>query len=267
MAFLRRMFSAPAARPTVDVQLQLTAFVDLRDDASLQVVGEAYRQQNVALAQPPGPGRLPPGLPAPPPGQYKAVLLTESTNTHDRNAIMVLLWAGATWTHVGYLAREVAASYQPFFRHLEAKAAAGYKPGVACDAALIPERDGTGVVLHLGSPGECAADMATSGKPTPDHPWVGKLIAFTGEYATTIYGVPLDRHAQALVARWAGCEVVPRVTKKVQALIVADDGQVTGNLQKARDYGIPTAREPDFLAGVGIAPEAIGRASGRWAHG
>ena len=62
----------------------------------------------------------------------------------------------------------------------------------------------------------------------------------------------MDRRGQLLVARWAGCEVLPRMSKKVQALIVADPNEVTGNFQKARDYGIPIVLEPDFLVGIGI---------------
>lgn len=269
MAFLRRLLGGTAApsRRAEDVQLQITPFVDVRDDASVQVVGEAYRRQNVALARPPGPDQLPPGMPAPPAGQYKALLMTEPTNPYDANAIMVRLWAGHTWVQVGYLAREMAAAYQPFFRHLTSRAAAGYTPAVACDAAVIPERGGAGVVLHLGTPGECAADMATTGSPTPDHPWTGKAVAFTGQSATTLYGVPVDRHAQVILARWAGCGVLPRLTKKAHALIVADDTEVTGNLTRAEEYGVPFVSEADFLAGIGIPPESIGRVSGRWVHG
>lgn len=154
--------------------------------------------------------------------------------------------------------------YQPLFRHL---ARDGKLPAVACDAALTPERGGIGVVLHLGTPGECIAELITDDRSPADHPWAGKTIAFTGRGRTTIAGVALDRYAQVMLARWAGCEVLPRLTKKAGALIAADPDEVTTNFQKARDYGVPIVQEPDFLRTIGIPAETVDRESGRWARG
>jgi hypothetical protein len=89
---------------------------------------------------------------------------------------------------------------------------------------------------------------------------------FTGQSRTTITGVLIDRHAELMLARWAGCEVLPRMSKKAQALIVADPSEMTGNVQKAREYGTPIVQEPDFLLGIGLPAEAIGRDEGRWAR-
>ncbi len=269
MSILRRLFSGGATRPGQTRQLRVTVtfFQQVRDDAVVQVVGEAYRQSSVALARPPGPGQLPPGLPPPPPGLYKALLVTEPTNQYDRNAIAVYLWSGGTYSMVGYLARRTAADYQPVFRHLSSHTEAG-PPAISCDAAIIDERGGQGVVLHLGTPGECAAELVTEDRrPAPQHPWMGQAITFTGQLATTIYGVPLDRFAQAMLARWAGCDVLPRVTKKTDAVVVADPNEATANLQKANEYRIPIVQEPDFLSKIGLESEAIGRVSGRWTRG
>jgi hypothetical protein len=260
MGFLRRFFGPP------ELALHVTYFKRIRDDASLQVVGEAYRQELVLQARPPGPDDMPPGIPPPPPGQYKATLIPEPSNPHDRNAIRVALWAGRSWVLVGYLSRESAVEYQPIFRHL-APSAGDRTASIACDAALISERGGTGVVLHLGSPGECIAELLTDDLAPIGHELVGKYIAFTGDRATNIHGVPLDRPGQVMLGRWAGCEVLPRLTKKTDALIVADASYSTSNLQKAREYQVPVIDEREFLVSVGIPESAVARASARWAHG
>jgi hypothetical protein len=69
-----------------------------------------------------------------------------------------------------------------------------------------------------------------------------------------------------MLARWAGCDVLPRLTKAAAALIVADPDEVTTNFQRARDYGVETVDEPAFLEAVGIDPASIGRFTGRWAR-
>jgi len=264
MGFLRRLFGGANTR---GLNLNVTYFKRVRDDAAVQVVGEAYRQSSVASARPPGPNDLPPGLPAPPAGYFKAMLIPEPTNQYDPNAIAVYLWAGGAWSQAGYLSRQDASAYQPLFRYL-APPAGGSPPGVSCDAAPVPERGGIGVVLHLGTPGECIAELVTDDRtPTEGHPWVGKVITFTGHSQTTIHGIPIEREAQVMLARWAGCAVLPRVTKKVDALIAADPDEITGNHQRASDYGIPVVSEAAFLSAIGIPSDMIGRVSGRWARG
>jgi hypothetical protein len=205
-------------------------------------------------------------MPPPPAGYYKAVLIPEPTNAHDPNAIRVALWAAQSWALAGYLSRTDAAAYQPVFRWL-AQHGTSSAPAVACDAAIKSERGGAGVVLHLGSPGECIVELVTDDLPQRAHAWVGKRIVFTGDSATTIAGASLDRAAQVMVARWAACEVLPRLTKKSDLLVVADSYNPTANLQNAKDYGVPIVEEPDFLREIGIPAEVIGRGSTRWASG
>ena len=265
VGFLRRLLGAGSS--SHNLALTATWFDRIRDAATLQVVGEAHRQRNVASARPPGPDELPPGLPPPPAGYFKALLIPEPSNQYDPNAIGVLLWAGRNWSLAGYLSRENAVDYQPLFRYLSA-GHPGEQIAVACDAARVPERDGLGVILHLGTPAECIVELATKERsPSADHPWVGKAVVFTGQATTTIHGVPVDRFAQLAIARWAGCDVLPRLTKKTDALIVADPDELTANLRRAKDYGVAVVQEPDFLATVGIPSDAIGRVSGRWARG
>lgn len=262
MSFLRRLIGGERS---AQVELNVNYFKRIRDDATLDVVGEAYRQAGVQAARPPTGDDLPPGLPAPPPGYYKALLVPEPTNQYDRNAIRVALWAGGSWSMAGYLSRFDAVRYQPLFRHLAATGGSS-APAVACDAALTSERGGTGVVLHLGTPGECAAELATDDITPAAHRWIGKYVVFTGQGGTTLLGVPLEREAQVFLGRWSGCEVLPRMTKKTDVLVVADIEQATGNLQKAREYGVEIVDEPEFLTGIGMPRDSIGRVTGRWAR-
>jgi hypothetical protein len=264
MGFLRRLVGGTSTR---GLNVNVNYFRRVRDAAVVQVVGEAYRQSSVARARQPGPNDLPPGLPAPPAGYFKAMLIAEPSNQYDSNAIAVYLWAGGAWSQAGYLSRQDASAYQPLFRHL-ARSAGVSPPGIACDAASVSERGGIGMVLHLGTPGECIAELVTDDRsPTEGHPWVGKVIAFTGQSETTIHAVPIEREAQVMLARWAGCAVLPRVTKKVDALIDADPDELTGNHQKAIAYGIPVVSEAAFLSAIGIPSDTIGRVAGRWARG
>lgn len=48
------------------------------------------------------------------------------------------------------------------------------------------------------------------------------LVVFVVLVVAGIHGVPVDRLAQVMLARWAGCELLPRLTKRTDALIVAD---------------------------------------------
>ena len=272
MGILRRLRGGGSK--SVDVRLNVTTFDMLRDDAAIEAVGEAYRQAAVASVRPPGPSDLPPGLPPPPAGYFKAMLIPEPTNQYDPNAIKVVLWAGER----GSIAATCPALTRRTFSPCSAtsllalpRLRTGARPRQPSSRAMPTESvrgAAWGIVLHLGSPAECVVELAIDKRmPTPDHSWVGKTVAFTGQLGSTVAGVPIDRYGQLMLARWAGCEVVPRLTKKTGALIVADPQDLTGNLQRAKEYGVPVVVETDFLLGIGIAPELVGHVSGRWAHG
>ncbi len=277
MGLLRRLMGGTHHLPASNtpgsesrqIQLSVTTIDHLRDDAALDVVGEAYRQENVAGARAPHPGDLPPGLPPPPAGYYKALLIPEPTNQFDPNAIAIYVWVGGGWAMGGYLSRANALDYRPLFEHLaeHARERGLGDPAIACDAVRVREGQGFGLILHLGTPGECVSELVTEDRsPTADHRWAGKPVAITGQLATTIWGTPLDRFAQQALARWAGCDVLPRLTKKTAVLIVADPAEVSSNFQRAKEYGVPIVLEPDFLAEVGIPAEFVGRVTERWAR-
>jgi len=93
--------------------------------------------------------------------------------------------------------------------------------------------------------------------PSSDHPWVGQLIAFTGDSRYAINGDKLDREASEALARKAGMEVHPRVTKGVELLVDCDDSGESGNQKRAIEYGIPVIREVDFWTALGLPVEDI----------
>lgn len=255
---------APVGRwGTTSVEFDVTQFGRIRDDAAVQVVGEAYRQEMVAKARAPGLNELPPGLNAPPAGYYKALLVPEPTNRYDPNAIIVALWSGRDWSKCGYLARGEAGRYRPVFAYL---ARGGKSPAIACDAAIVAEAGGRGVILHLGTPGECMAELTTDDREPAEHEWRGLQIAFTGSSRTAVHGVLLDREGQLMFAEWAGCVVQARVTKKVNLLVAAEPRDVTTNTQKAKDYGIPIVEEIAFLRAIGVPSEALAVDTLAWAR-
>ena len=190
-------------------------------------------------------------------------MLPEPTNEYDRNAIKVVAWAGGAWVHVGYLSRENAVAYGPVFRFI---AKPSQVVAIACDAATVRERGGVGIILHLGSPGECIAELLTDDRQPADHPWRGKVIAFTGSGRSSIGGAVVDRPTQQMLAQWAGCDVVPRVTKRVEALVAADPRDMTGNVTKARDYGIAIVDEREWLVAIGLPADQVGVDGLAWAR-
>jgi hypothetical protein len=51
-----------------------------------------------------------------------------------------------------------------------------------------------------------------------------------------------------------------------KVLIAANPRESTGNLTKAREYGLPIVSEAEFWAEVGIAPDVLAQPGGRWAR-
>lgn len=271
MGFFKRLLggsapsaSQPASSGNWSAQLTAAYFTKTPDDAVLEVVGEHFRQANVLGARPPRAGELPPGLPPPPDGLFKAMLVQEPTNQYDANAVQVLLWAGGSWAQVGYLARDAAPWYGHLFRYLSRD---GRRAAIACDANVIRERGEAGVVLHLGTPGECIAELVTDGLERADHDLAGKWVVLSGQGTTLVGGVPLDRPGQLALAAWAGCEVMPRVTKKTAALIVADPSDRGTAYQKAAEYGIRMVSGEDLLRQAGLPAELLGGQRHAWARG
>jgi hypothetical protein len=139
----------------------------------------------------------------------------------------------------------------------------GFVPVVRADIGGGWEKDDGswadfGIRLYVATPDEIL------GRPPPpppvvitDHPWVGKVIAFTGDSSCVIDGVLLDRARSEALARAAGMVVHPRVTKSVNLLVDCDDRGVSGNERKAIQYGVPVVREHEFWTTLGLQVERV----------
>jgi hypothetical protein len=263
MGFLRRLFGSPSPEATrvdgpqaVDVPI-----FDARPRSAVGIVGESHYQATLErLAE----GRTDRG---PVRVEHVAGLIAEPSNPYDPNAVKVQI-GGAT---VGYLTRSDAVAYKPV---LEAVAHMGYA-AFGCHASLIGgwdrgggDRGSIGVVLHLGTPRELLVELgvevaAPAPAPQPaieivltDPATVGALagraVCFTGESGCTIGGAMISRATQEALAVNAGLAVLPRVTKKLDVLVVSTRAETTGKVAKALEYGVPCVDERAFWLTLGV---------------
>jgi hypothetical protein len=237
------------ASPPAWRQLPQVTFSHTRGEARIEAVGEQHHAAAVAAF-----------IKFTGSGVGKAILVRQRNNPRASNAIAVygVISAEPGAALVGYLSMQDALAYRPVFEYLGEKV-------IGCNAAVTPHRRGAGtdrVVLHLGTPGELIAELWAEDHPiAPGHPWMGKVVAFSG-FGLKLAGVTLDREAQRLLARLAGCVVAPRVTKKTQLCVNGELGVETTNTIKARDYGIPVLEEPDFWFALGVEATALGQSPG-----
>jgi hypothetical protein len=258
MGFLRRLFGGSSthaaeelpARERRDLRSQsLPAGHDyLIQGQGLEVVGESQYRAAIERAV----GRRPEGHN----DIVDAMMVWEPTNRYDPNAIAVQM-DGQT---CGYLARADAKRYRPVMEWCQSE---GFVPVVRGDVhGGFRQPDGTwadfGIRLYVASPNKL---LGRSVPPVPppanDHPWVGQLIAFTGDSRYAINGDKLDRETSEEFARKAGMQVHPRVTKKVQLLVDCDPDGVSGNQAKAIEYGIAVVSEGEFWAVLRLPVESI----------
>jgi hypothetical protein len=268
VGFLRREFGSRSTdvevRADTPRQYSVPIF-DAQPGARVEVVGESFYQS--ALDRAAG-GRTEHG---PVHVAHIAGLAPEPSNPHDPNAVVVQL-DGAT---VGHLSRTDAVAYRPVF---EAVARMGY-PAIGCHATLTGgwdrgggDRGSIGVVLHLGTPRELLGELGVEVpgvEPSPGrdiepeaplavvdpatlHPLAGRSVCFTGESGCTIGGAPIGRATQEALAINAGLSVLPRVTKKLDILVVSPAVGTTGKVTKAVEYGIPCVEEATFWRAVGV---------------
>jgi len=85
------------------------------------------------------------------------------------------------------------------------------------------------------------------------HELAGRSVCFTGESVCSVGGVPLDREDQEVLAAEAGLVVAPRVTKKLDLLVLADPESMSGKAATARRYGVRMMAERAFWTALGVA--------------
>jgi NAD-dependent DNA ligase len=93
---------------------------------------------------------------------------------------------------------------------------------------------------------------AIAAEETRNGDLLGQSVCFTGEPICKYEGQPVTREmAQALVEQ-AGVSFAPRVTKKLDMLVVADPNSMSGKARQAREYGVRIVAETGFWSMVGI---------------
>jgi ATP-dependent Lhr-like helicase len=80
----------------------------------------------------------------------------------------------------------------------------------------------------------------------------GKTVCFTGELLCSFEGQRMTRETASRLATAAGLEVLPRVTKKVDLLVLADPDSNSGKARKAKEYGTRLIAETAFWAMIGV---------------
>jgi len=83
--------------------------------------------------------------------------------------------------------------------------------------------------------------------------FVGKSVCFTGESVCSVGGQRLDRATQELLAASAGLVIAPRVTKKVDLLVLSDPDSLSGKARKAAKYGVRRVAERAFWPAIGVS--------------
>lgn len=81
---------------------------------------------------------------------------------------------------------------------------------------------------------------------------VGKSVCFTGALCCSYSGELITRELAERLAEEAGMVVLPRVTKKLDVLVVADPHSMSGKTRKAREYGTRIVAETAFWPMIGV---------------
>jgi ATP-dependent Lhr-like helicase len=80
----------------------------------------------------------------------------------------------------------------------------------------------------------------------------GRTVCFTGALACQHDGEPLTRERAAALATAAGLTVLPRVTKSLDLLVLADPHSTSGKARQAREYGTRLVAETAFWEMIGV---------------
>ncbi|HEY8502608.1 MAG TPA: exonuclease domain-containing protein, partial [Solirubrobacterales bacterium] len=111
-----------------------------------------------------------------------------------------------------------------------------------------------GEALGIGSIGELLdrPPQETAANPAEIGGVAGKSVCFTGALICHHEGQLVTRELAHELAEQAGMVVAPRVTKKLDMLVVADPDSLSGKARKAREYGVRIVAETAFWSMIGI---------------
>jgi DNA polymerase-3 subunit epsilon len=115
------------------------------------------------------------------------------------------------------------------------------------DLVLVGEALGIGEIDELLT----YSSTSTTGKSI-DNDLRGKSVCFTGELTCKHDGQPVNREMAHRLAENAGMTIAPRVTKKLDMLVVADPDSLSGKARKAHEYGIRIVAEVAFWSMIGV---------------
>lgn len=91
-----------------------------------------------------------------------------------------------------------------------------------------------------------------NGPGTETSELAGKSVCFTGALECHHEGALVTREIAQELAETAGMVVAPRVTKKLDILVVADPDSLSGKAKKAREYGVRIVAEAAFWSMIGV---------------
>lgn len=99
----------------------------------------------------------------------------------------------------------------------------------------------------------CGPASAAVSDPSGECALAGKSVCFTGALLGCIDGEQITREQAQELASKAGLEVLPRVTKKLDILVVADPLTLSTKAKTAREYGTRIIAEMAFWKAIGVA--------------
>jgi DNA polymerase III subunit epsilon len=123
---------------------------------------------------------------------------------------------------------------------------------------VVTERERTDLFLVGEALGiDCIGELldrplaATQEKQTEIDAVAGQSVCFTGTLTCYYEGQLITRDIAHELAEQAGMMVEPRVTKKLDMLVVADPDSLSGKAKKARQYDIRIVAEAAFWSMIG----------------
>lgn len=140
---------------------------------------------------------------------------------------------------------------------------AGLVAEAMSDSLITPaERSDLELVAELLGLSAAALDALLSGPPATVMPrtpgagaseLVGKSVCFTGELTALYQGARITRTMAEGLAVQAGLQVLPRVTKKLDILVVADADTMSLKAQAALRNGTRILAQAAFWKAIGVA--------------